>query len=97
MFFKFEEPPQAGENFLFLSGVSREFRVVARVDGKGLTVHSKDCPDPPCHEYIYLRKNSAGRQLVLQAIAPNGQVFTEIKLLISESQGEKMTSFWRRP
>ena len=97
MSFKFEKSPKAGEIFLFLSDIPQQFRVRARVDGKGVTVRSKDCPDPPCHEYISLRKDSAGRQLVLQAIAPNGEVVTEIKLLISESQGEKLTSFWRRP
>jgi hypothetical protein len=82
MAFEFDKPPRAGKTFRFLRKERDARRVTVIVDGKEVGVRSEECPDPPCHEYINIPKHAAGRQVVLQEIATNAQIVSELILIV---------------
>ena len=75
--------PQAGEWFNFqVSGGTRPTHIEAYI-GRSKVI-DKDCPDPPCHESIFIPANARGSELWIIARDTKGNVEQQ-KIQITDS------------
>lgn len=83
------KPPLAGSNFsVQLDGYTGAAKLAVYVAGQRLL--EKDCPDPPCHEMVFLTRDLAGRELKVIGTAMGESVSRTFRIETKKSEGGAM-------
>jgi hypothetical protein len=77
----FDSPPRVGENFrLAIYSSAAPARVEWYVDGR--LVRRTDCPDPPCHEQMFMRPEH--KDSTLRIVGTDRSETKELRFQIKE-------------